>query len=212
MDYAAAPPALVRVAQRYLQTTRGVIGFSLHRVLDVSAGFSHRHEDIVMHGIVRDGKVVRVRILSYTIDGRAAGADARAAMAQAYENPGPGQRVALPFDPANFAQYRYRQDGPQTIAFTSNVRDAAHGDGTFTYDGADNVVSCTYAPNALPPHATAGVVVDRRLQVLPHYWAVTQETQEFKGRYGPFAGSASEEVDFSGFTRFPTLDRALSDL
>lgn len=208
----AAPPALTQVAQRYLQTSRGVVGFTLHRVLDVHAGFSRRHEDIVMHGIFQDGKIVRVRVVSYTIDGKSASDDQQSSMAQAYENPQPDQRVALPFDPANFAQYSYQQAGAQTIGFTSTVLDAAHGNGSFDYDSADNVVTYTYAPNSLPPHATSCTVVDRRAAVLPDYWAVTKETQEFKGRYGPFAGSASEQVDFYGFVRYPNLDSALSSL
>jgi hypothetical protein len=212
MDTAAAPPALVQVAQHYLQTSRGIVGFTLHRVLDVHAGFSRRHEDIVMHGIYEDGKIVRVHIVSYTIDGKTASDPEQIAMAQAYEDPKPGQRLALPFDPANFSQYTYQQAGPQMIGFTSSVRDAGHGSGSLTYDAADNIVSYTYAPNALPPHASAGTVVDRRSQVLPDYWAVIQETQQYQGSYGPFPGAATEQVDFSDFSRFPDLQSALRSI
>ena len=92
------------------------------------------------------------------------------------------------------------------------MRDEAHGSGTFTYDADADVVTYTYAPNALPPHANAGTITDLRSEVLPDYWAVTQETQQYKGSYGPFAGSGPRQVDFSDFRRFADLESALGSL
>lgn len=181
-------------------------------MLDVHAGFSKRHEDLLLTGIYQDGTIVKVRVISYTIDGKAAGPRDAAAMAQAYENPRPGEVFAPPFDPRYLSDYSYRQGAARTIAFTSSVRDEAHGTGTFTYDADADVVSYTYAPNALPPHATAGTITDLRSEVLPGYWAVTQETQEYKGSYGPFSGSGTETVDFSDFRRFADLESALGSL
>ncbi len=209
---ATAPPAVALVAQRFSQETRGVVAFRLHRVLDVHAGFSKRHEDLLLAGIYQDGTVVKVRVLSYTIDGKAAGPGDGAAMARAYENPEPGEAFAPPFDPRYLADYSYRQSAAQTIAFASSVRDAAHGSGAFTYDADADVVSYTYAPNALPPHANAGTITDLRSEVLPNYWAVTHETQQYTGSYGPFSGSGTEQVDFSDFRRFADLQSALGSL
>lgn len=202
----------MQVAQRFAETTRGIVGFRLHRVLDVHAGFSGRHEDMVIAGVYQDGTVVRVRIVSYTIDGKPASATDTASMTQAYEHPKPGDVFAPPFDSRNVDAYSYHEAGPATIGFESSLHDAGHGDGTFTYDGAADVVSCTYQPNALPPHATWGEVSDKRAEVLPNYWAVTQETQQYKGRYGIFPGAATEEFDFSDFRRFSDLPTALSSL
>jgi hypothetical protein len=47
---------------------------------------------------------------------------------------------------------------------------------------------------------------------LPNYWAVTHETQQYKGHYGPFAGAGLQEADYSGFSRFPNLESALRSL
>lgn len=190
--------------------TRGVVGFRLHRVLDVHAGFSKRHEDLVMDGISENGAMVKVRVVSYAIDGKPVALSDAAALAAAYEDP--KQAFAQPFDPRCIDAYSYRAADAGTIAFTSVLRDAQHGDGSFTYDGAYNVVSYTYQPNALPPHASWGTVTDRRAEVLPGYWAVTHETQQFKGSYGPFAGAGTEVIDFSGFQRFADLQSALRSI
>ncbi|HEV3090068.1 MAG TPA: hypothetical protein VGX91_01350 [Candidatus Cybelea sp.] len=212
MAVTAAPPALTRVAQRFAATTRGIVGFRLHRVLDVHAGFSSRHEDLVLNGVFKNGSIVKVRVVSYTIDGRQADAATTDAMARAFDRPQPGSAFAPPFDARNAAAYSYGAYGNGTMAFSSAVRDAGHGNGTFTYRPDGTVLAITYQPNALPPHATWGQITDRRAQVLPNYWATVGETQQYKGRYGPFAGAASEEVDFSDFRRFADLGSALASL
>lgn len=200
------------MARRFTQTTRGIVGFRLHRVLDVHAGFSGRHEDLVLSGVYDDGTIVKVRVVSYTIDGKPADATADAEMEQAYDSPKAGDVFEPPFDSRYTDGYSYRQDGSQTIAFTANARDAAHADGSFTYDGAYDVVSYTYQLSVLPPHAHWGEITDRRSEALPSYWAVTEETQNYRGSYGPFPGAATEQVDFSDFRRFADLSSALNSL
>jgi hypothetical protein len=188
------------------------VNFRLHRVFDVHAGFSKRHEDLVLSGVYEDGVIAKVRVIAYTIDGRNADAQQQASMAQDYENPKPGETFAVPFDSRNAANYSYQQQGIGTIGFTSALHDAAHGSGTFTYDQTNNVIAYTYQPNVLPPHASWGEITDRRSEVLPGYWAVTQETQNYKGSYGPFAGAGTVEIDYSDFRRFSSLQSAIDAL
>jgi hypothetical protein len=209
---AVAPPAVAQVAQQFVETTRGVVGFRLHRVLDVHAAFRSRHEDLVMAGVYDDGAIVKVRIVRYTIDGKRASASDEAAMVQAYEEPKPSDAFEPPFDARYANAYSYRQKTPQTLAFTSELRDAAHGDGSFAYDADHNVLWYAYQPNALPPHASSGTILDRRAEVLPNYWAVKQETQQYRGSYGPFHAAATQESDFSDFSRFPDLQSALRSI
>jgi hypothetical protein len=178
----------------------------------VHAGFSSRHEDLVIAGVFDDGTIVKVRVLRYTIDGRAASASDDAAMERAYEKPKPGDAFEPPFDARYADAYSCRQETPQTVAFTSDLPDAAHGNGTFGYDADYNVVWYDYQPNALPPHATSGTIGDRRAEVLPNYWAVTRETQQYRGSYGPFPGAATQQSDFSDFSRFPDLESALRSI
>ncbi len=62
----------------------------------------------------------------------------------------------------------------------------------------------------LPPHATWGQISDSRAEVLPHYWAVLRQTQQYRGHYGPFGASALETVEYSGFRLFANLRSALT--
>ena len=203
---------LTQIAQRFAETSRGIVAFRMHRTFDVHGGFSSRHEDLVMDGVYQDGAIVRVRVSSYTIDGRPAGAADISSLEQAWEHAEPGDVFAPPYDPRYLDEYQYRSAGPSTIGFTSSLRDAGHGSGSFTYDAQNDVVACTYAPNSLPPHASSGEVTDRRSEVLPGYWAVTEETQQYRGLYGPFAAAGTVELSFSNFRRFPDLQSALRSL
>jgi hypothetical protein len=209
---AGAPPALMQVAQQFAQTSRGVVAFRLRRTLDVHGGFSSRHEDLIMNAVYDDGTIVKVRVASYTINGTAAGAADTASVEQSWDHPKAGDVFAPPFDVRNFGAYQYQSGGTSTVDFTSSVRDAGHGSGSFTYDVQGDVLSCTYQPNALPPHARWGEITDRREEVLPGYWAITQETQEYRGMYGPFPAAGTVEFTFSDFRRFADLASALSAL
>lgn len=209
---ATAPPVVMQVAQRYAATSRGVVLFRMHRRFDVHGGLQSRHEDLVMQGIYQDGATVRVRVYSYTINGRAASASDIASLEQSWEHPKPGDVFAPPYDPRYLNDYHYRRGGPSTIYFTSTVRDAGHGRGSFTYDGSDDVVSVTYQPNVLPPHASFGLIADLRSEVLPGYWATTQETQQYRGRFALFSAAGTIHVTFSDFRRFPDLQSALAAL
>lgn len=205
---AGAPPALAQVAQRYADTSRGVVAFQMHRVFDVHGGFSRRHEDLVMNGVYQDGALVRVRVVSYAINGGAASASDVAGLEQSWNHPKQPDVFAPPFDGRNLGAYQYRSAGGATIAFTSNVHDAGHGSGSFTYDAQGNVVAYTFTPNALPPHASSGTIADRRAEVLPGFWASTQESQQYRGSYGPFAAAGTIEVTYSDFRRFADLQSA----
>jgi hypothetical protein len=212
MAPASAPPALTQIAQRYQQTSRGIVAFRMHRTLDVHGAFKSRHEDIVMQGIYSDGVTVKVHVYSYRIDGHAADASDVSSLEKSWEHPKPSDVFAAPFDPNHLDAYEYQQGGASTICFNSSVRDSGHGRGSFTYNAQNDVVSVTYQPNALPPHASSGQITDLRSEVLPGYWATTQETQQYKGNYGPFPAAGTMQVEFSDFRRFPDLQSALHAL
>jgi hypothetical protein len=204
-----APPAVAVVAQRFEETSRGIVGFRVQRTFDVHAGFSSRHEECTFDAISENGRLVKVRITRYTIDGKPADAATVTAFEQQYEHPKPGNVFEPPFDPRYLSAYQYQSSEPGTIAFSSPLRDAAHGNGSFTYDAADDVVTYNYQPGALPEYATSASITDRRSEVLPGYWAVTQELQQYRGNYGPFPGAATVAITTSNFRRFLDLQSAL---
>ena len=209
---AGAPPVLTQVAQRFAETSRGIVTFRMHRIFDVRDVVRHRHEDLVMNGVYDDGVLARVHVVSYAIDGRATSAGDIANVEQSWNQPRPGDVFAPPFDARNFDAYQFHIAGASTIDFTSSDRDAGHGNGSFTYDDQYEVLSYTYQPNALPEYAHSAQITDRRSEVLPGYWASTQEKQEYKGSVGPFAGSGIIQVTYSYFRRFPDLESALRAL
>lgn len=186
--------------------------FAMHRVFDVHSAFQGHHEDIVMRGVYDDGTTVRVKVYSYTINGKSASAQDVSSLENSWEHPKPEDVFAAPYDPRYLDAYQYQTGGPSTIYFSSNVHDAGHGHGRFEYDAQGNVVSITYEPNVLPPHASSGTITDLRSEAIPGYWASDQETQEYKGSYGPFAASGTLQITFSDFRRFPDLASALQAL
>lgn len=204
-----APPALAQVAQRYAETSRGVVTFRMHRVFDVHGALQSHHEDLVMDGVFNDGVTVRVHVDTYTINGKTASAAQVSSLEQSWDNPKPSDVFAPPYDPRYLNAYQYQAGSPTTISFTSPVHDPGHGRGSFTHDAQNNVVSITYQPNALPPHATSGEITDLRSEVLPGYWATTQETQQYHGSYGPFPAAGTLQITFSNFRRYPDLSSAL---
>ena len=86
-------------------------------------GFRRRHEELAMEGVYNDGALVKVRVLNYSIDGKAASAADRSTLEQEWDHPQPGDTFAPPFDPRNFGAYQYSSAGAQTIAFSSSVND-----------------------------------------------------------------------------------------
>ena len=209
---AAAPPALAQVAQRFAATSRGAVVCQMHRVFDVHGGFSSRHEDLTMNVAYEDGAIVKVHVTSYAIDGKNASNTDVASVEESWNHPKSDEVFAPPFDARNFGAYQYSDGAASVIAFTPTVHDAGHGDGSFAYDAQYNVVTYTYHPSVLPPHATWGEITDRRAEVLPDYWASTQETQEYKGRYGPFAAAGTVTLSYSNFRRYADVQSALGAL
>ena len=108
---AGAPPALAQVAQRYADTSRGIVGFQMHRIFNVHGGFSRRSEDLVMNGIYDDGALVRVRVVKYSINGSAASASDVAGVEQSWNHPKPSDVFTPPFDSRNFGAYAYQSGG-----------------------------------------------------------------------------------------------------
>lgn len=165
-----------------------------------------------MNGVYNDGALVKVRVVSYTIDGHPASPNEIAGIEQSWNHPKLTDVFAAPFDPKNAGAYQYRSGGETSIAFSSNVQDAGHGSGSFAFDARGNVLSYSFVPNALPPHARSGEITDQRAEVLPGYWASSEETQQYRGTYGPFAAAGTIQTTYSNFRRFADLSSALSAL
>ena len=212
MPVAAAPPAVVQIAQRVQSQESGIVVYRLHRVFDVHAGPMRRHDELTLAIAAQDGNVVRVRVLQASVGGKTPDAAGLAQIESQYEHPKPEDLFHRPFDVRYLAEYSYREVDAQTYAFTSAVRDSSHGDGTFKLDPSGDVVQYSYAPNALPQYTNRGTVTNIRTQVLPGYWALTRESHEYSGHYAIFGGGATVLITFDDFRRCPDLASAFAAL
>lgn len=204
------PPIVATIGHRYVRNTRGVVAFRMHRVFDVHAGPSSRHDDLVMECVYNDGALVAVHIKSETIGGEVQSPDETAADEQKWVHPKPGDAYHAPYDPRYFKEYRYGPLAPGRISFVQTVNDAGHGTGTFAYDSSENVTAYAYAPAVMPQYATSGSVSGTLRQVLRGYWSVTQEMQQFAGRYALWKGGATVQFTMSGFRRYSSVSAAVA--
>lgn len=204
------PPIVASIGQRYVQTSRGVVAFRLHRAFDVHAGPSSRHDDLVLEGVFHNGNLVSVHILSDSIGGTAQTPEQITDAERQWIHPKPGDAFHPPYDPRYFNEYRYGPIAAASISFVPSVNDGAHGSGNFKYDASENVTSYTYAPAVMPQYATSGTITGTRRRVLAGYWAVTQETQRFAGRYALWKGGATVILTMSEFRRYSSVSAAVA--
>lgn len=208
-----AVPALVsQAAQRTAQFERGVVGFRLHRVLDVHAGPYHRRDEMELAVVYDNGRLVKVRVIDQKTGGTETSDSVKAQTAEKYEHPAPSDVFARPYDAQHFAEYAYGAPQGLTVHFHALVHDAAHGDGFFSVDPRGDVVSLEYSPAVMPQYAHSGTIDQQLSAVLPDYWALTKEVQHYSGRYVLFSGSAAVTIDQSKFVRFANEAAAFSAL
>lgn len=207
-----APPAVVQIAQRARSQERGIVLYRLHRVFDVHAGPSRRHDELELAVVSQDDRVVRVRILRASTGGKSVDDAGRRQLENQYENPKPGDVFHRPFDPAYVNEYTYQAVDARTYRFTSILRDSSHGDGTFSLNDTGDVVKYVYTPNVLPQYAKSGTVTNDRSQVLPDSWHLTREAHEYRGRYFIFSGGATAVITCDSFEQFADVPSAVSAL
>jgi hypothetical protein len=212
MQVAQVPPAIVKIAQRVQSQEQGAVSYRYRRIFDVHAGPRHRHDDMTL-AIVNDGATtVKVRVIQDLIGGKAADAQQIAQLEDAYEHPKPGDVFHRPFDPRYLNEYTYEQVNAQEYKFGSSIHDSSHGSGTFNLDDQDNVVKYQYSPYALPPYTHSGTISDVRAAVLPDFWWLTQDIEQYSGRYFIFGGGANVAITYDSFRRYPSVDAAVSAL
>lgn len=208
----AVPALVAQAAQRTAQFERGVVGFRLHRVLDVHAGPYHRRDEMELAVVYDNGRLVKVRVLDQKTGGTETSDSVKAQTAEKYEHPAATDVFARPYDVQHFGEYTYSVPQGSTVHFHAIVHDAAHGDGFFSVDSQGDVVSLEYSPAVMPQYAHSGTIDQQMSAVLPDYWALTKEVQHYSGRYFLFSGGATVTIDQSSFVQFPSEAAALSAL
>lgn len=203
----SVPSAVVLAASLAARDHIGIIGYRIQRTVDIAAGPFHRHEDVTLGVIFQNDRLLRVRVLSDMVSGRATGVPAQQALEQQLLADSKAPGFAVPFDARHFAEYTYRVQGNR-VTFSSTLKDARHANGYFDVGSSGAATQLQYALNVLPKYATAGTVHEERAEVLPHFWATARSTQSFDGRYAIFRGHGEFVTVDTGFHRFGTVDAA----
>ena len=202
------PTIVTQVAHQAVQDDSGVASAQYTRTFDVHAGAASRHDHMIFTAIYSNGDLVRIHISSDTLGGKNATPAELAQTESQYEHPKPTELFRAPWDQRYLGEYNYRIVDPTTIAFTSLVNDKAHGSGTFTIDAQNHVVAYQYTMSANYEYVTTGTVSGQRAQVLPGYWAVTHEVQQYSGKYGLVPGGATTDIRQATFRRFTSVSDA----
>lgn len=200
------PAIVTQVAHQTAQDQSGVASAQYTRAFDVHAGAGSRHDRMIFTAIYSNGDLVKVHITSDTLGGKNATPAQLAQTTSDYEKGTDTFRP--PWDLRYTGDYNYHIVNPTTIAFNSLVTDKAHGSGTFTIDAHNHVTAYQYKMSANYEYVTSGTVSGERAQVMPGYWAVTHEIQQFTGKYGLFPGAATTDITQASFRRFASVSDA----
>ncbi len=206
------------VAAAYAADTKGIVTFVAVTSFDVRGSMMyHQHKDDQTAYAEEDGARLAMRVISEVDDGVAQGPAALSALSAEAEVPTGRFGMRLPIMPAALADYRFgkpRQEATTvTVDFTADVRDAAHGDGTLTYDVAGNrIVQIVYRPATLPPHATAIVTTITFADVGAGRWDMVKLSRTFAGRIGPLHGGGSSTTTFANYRSAPSEAAAIAAL
>lgn len=224
-DETSKPPEIVqRVIAAYEANVRGVIGMQRHFSTLIDAGIA-KHTEVSDSAILfKDGMFEDLRYYRVVEDGKeftSSGLSERDK--QASEGWSSGKVFFKePYDRRFAPDYTFASTtcvdcAPGTVAvkFESETHDAQHGAGTMWIETAnERVVKLTYAPYALPPHATSGSITETGGQALANLWYVVKIDETYQGHMLLLHGTGRFTGVFDHFARFGSVSegtRAVRD-
>jgi transcription elongation factor GreB len=220
---ASVVPAVVQHAvATYAASVKGVIGMQRHFSTTINGGVVH-HSEVSESGLLmHDGAYAGIKYYHIVEDGKTfSEKQLTDRNAQTNDSWSKGKVFFKePYDPRFVGDYRFVptptcpcRAGLTSVAFSSDIKDAQHGNGTLWIDDASgHVERLIYAPYVLPPHATSGNVTETSSSALPDLWYVTRIDEVYQGQMLMFKGSATFVGTFDHFTRFGTLAEGESAL
>ena len=206
------PAIVTQVTHQAAKDDSGVASAQYTRTFDVHAGAASRHDHMIFTGVYSNGDLVYIHIASDTLGDKNATSAELAQTESQYEHPKATELFRAPWDQRYVSEYNYQVVNPTTIAFTSLVNDKAHGTGTFSIDAQDHVIAYQYTMSANYEYVTKGTVSGQRAQVMPGYWAVTHEVQQYVGKYGLVPGGATTDITQASFRRFSSVSDAQASI
>jgi hypothetical protein len=201
------------VAAAYAVDTKSIVTFVAISSLDARGGPFHMHSFTETAYEEADGAPVRKRVLRAVDDGRTANAGDLAKRSATADVPSSRFGMHLPVEPAYVDDYTYgkpRVDGDiVSVDFTTNIRDAAHGDGSLTYlRDEDRIASIVIRPAVLPEHATTMTTTLEFGRVSEDRWDIVRVTHVFTGREGIISGSGTSVTTYERYRPFVSATAA----
>jgi hypothetical protein len=204
--------ALVRaVAGAHAAAARGVVAFDVTTRTQIRGGPYHRDDLEKAAYVTIDGQASRKRVLQLTEGGRAATADGLERASAKPDGPLSRFGMRLPYATESVDAYAFdaprAEGGGTTIAFRTNVRDEAHGDGTMLLDADRRPVRVVFHPAKLPEHVSDATVTVEFGTVGTARWDVTRITRAFSGRLGIIRGRVDSTSTYDAYRSFATPEQ-----
>ncbi len=215
------PDAVESAAAFNTAELSGVIVEERHIDLNASAGPAHYSEqnDAIM--LLEDGQYKRVRYLHIVQNGRTLDSDELSQRETQNNNDLDAGKAFFkqPFDARYLHDYEYSETpcacAPHVrqITFRSDIRDDQHGDGTMLIDSSSRrVLSLTYAPNALPAHASSGTTVETFGQTAAGAWTIVSIDHTYSGHVAFIRGNGTMTERLDHVVRFESPVTAMQYL
>ncbi|MBC5809039.1 MAG: hypothetical protein ACR2KS_11730 [Candidatus Eremiobacter antarcticus] len=212
---AGAVPAIVRrAAEVDAAALRGFIGMQRHFSTDVHVGPVRHTEQSESGVLINDGAYVKIKYYKITQDGKAFSQSKLEERESQTNRDWAAGKIFFkePYDKRFMGDYRFAEEpcngcapGTVAVAFTSDVKDAQHGNGTmWIASPSARVEKLTYVPNAFPPHASSGNVTETSGTAMPDLWYVTKIESTYKGHAFIVSGSGTFLGTFDHFKHFST--------
>jgi hypothetical protein len=201
------------VAAAYAADTKSVVTFVAISTLDAHGGPFHVRTFSETAYEEAGGVPVRKRVLRFVDGGRTAAPDELAKRSTTADVPSSRFGMRLPICLGSVDDYVFGKpygDGDVvSVDFRSNVRDAAHGDGSISFLRDENrIATVVIRPAILPEHATSmtttldfGLVTDDR-------WDVVKVTHQFTGREGFISGAGVSITTYERYRPFASESAA----
>ncbi len=215
-------PDIVRHAASFNSTSlSGIIVEQRHVALQAAAGPMHYAEENDAIVLIQDGQYKHVRYLRMDKNGATA-SNEEVAQRERQNNDDLARGKGFfkqPYDARYLGDYSYTETQcacathARSIQFRSIVRDDQHGDGTMTIDPATGrVLSLTYTPDVMPPHASSGTVTETFGEAVPGVWTIISIDHSYTGRVAFFHGSGTLAERHDHFQRFDNRVAAMEFL
>ena len=163
-----------------------------------------------------NGSPIHKRYLKSTIGSRAASADELVKLSAEPEGALSRFGMKVPITPAFVSDFRFgkpRETGELiAVDFTTEVKDASHGDGTFFVHRNGQLDHIVFKPAVLPDHVTGMTIELEYGMVMPDRWDVVKIARTFIGHRGVLSGRVNSTSTYEQYHVYPNEAAAAAAL